>query len=190
MIVNRWGKYRALEDFADVKKGEVIDVTGVVHVTQEIMWACDGCIGEWYNWDIPVEAISNGSPIALQRRRQERTLGSDAEEHRVPRNECRPPTSEKAIGRRNTKKVEEIPIIREHDFLFCQRTHPTCRTCSHAAGWDSAGVAYCSEPLGIATLFDVIVKFPITDEHYCSNHLASSDEKLPPTSDLDSLADS
>ena len=37
MIVKRWGKYRALADFAGVKSGEVIDVTGVLCGTSQVM---------------------------------------------------------------------------------------------------------------------------------------------------------
>ena len=54
MIVKRWGKYRALEDFADVKKDDVIDVTGVMEGPHEIMWACNGRISDWHDWDVPV----------------------------------------------------------------------------------------------------------------------------------------
>ena len=54
MIVKRWGKYRALEDFADVKKDDVIDVTGVTEGPHEIMWACNGRISDWHDWDVPV----------------------------------------------------------------------------------------------------------------------------------------
>jgi hypothetical protein len=187
MIVKRWGKYRALVDFADVKQGEVIDVSGVVCGKQEIMWLCRGRVSDWTHWDLPVEPIENQphfdvrqqrvpfSTVKRQMREQNlHVLSADAREGKPTAAAVIALLKERAAAGEQGA-VEALAELRAvHSSLTENRQlttdHPKCLTCPYAFGWDSVGTAYCSQPLGIATLFDEATRFPVTDEQYCSHH--------------------
>lgn len=186
MIVNRWGKYRALADFADVKSGEIIDVTGVVCGSKEVMWACRSRISDWHNWELPVEPVENQPHF-------------DVRTQRVPFSKVKRQMREEnlrellpGVRQGNSDSLLGIQMIRDRavagDVEATQQLsallnvlladsrlptadgHPKCLTCPYASGWDSVGTAYCSQPLGIASLFDEATRFPVTDEQYCSHH--------------------
>jgi hypothetical protein len=194
MIVKRWGKYRALEDFADVKKDDVIDVTGVVEGSHEIMWACNGRISDWHDWDVPVIAFQ--SSVIGQKVKTRGNLKQLAKDAR----ECEPSAvaiisllKERAAAGESgaIDALEELRAEynsevggREYPSGYSQGSsevvqlsvvcnlpsHPKCLTCSHSSGWDSSGLGFCTQPLGIPSLFDENARFPITAEQYCSNH--------------------
>ena len=183
MIVKRWGKYRALEDFADVKKDDVIDVTGVMEGPHEIMWACNGRISDWHEWDIPV--VGPQTTISTQNdnvRRRKSLSGSNAVSTACDVIDRM--TVESEVGGREypsgysqgSSEVVQLSVV-------CNLpSHPKCLTCSHSSGWDSSGLGFCTQPLGISSLFDENARFPITDEQYCSNHSqVKNDLRLPST---------
>lgn len=175
MIVKRWGKYRALADFANVLLGEVIDVTGVICDKQEIMWLCRGRVSDWTHWDLPVEPVENQPHFDVRATRPRLTSIKQCDKKE-----------------RTSELVEVIRLLQVHALAGEQGAiealaelqgsspltenrlpitdHPKCLTCPYATGWDSVGTAYCSQPLGIATLFDEATRFPVTDEQYCSHH--------------------
>jgi hypothetical protein len=209
MIINRWGKYRALADFADVKVGEVIDVTGVLCGISQVMWLCRSLVSDWTNWDLPVEPVENQphfdvskqrvpfSTVKLQMREESlKELTSDVRAGK--------PTALAVIRslRKHAAAGEQgaIEALAElqgvHTSLSSPSPltdnrkpitdHPKCLSCPYASGWDSVGTAYCSQPLGIATLFDTITKFPVTDEQYCSHHPEAKTVPCPPPSEENS----
>jgi len=191
MIVNRWGKYRALQDFpdvarsADVRLDEVIDVTGVLCGTRQVMWLCRGRVSDWNDWDLPVEPVENQPHHAVRETRPKfsevkrqmrednlQALTADAREGK--------PTALAVIrslrvhaNAGETGAIEALVELQSSLTKNRQPTtdnHPKCLTCPHSSAWDSSGVGYCTQPLGIASLFDEHTRFPVTDEQYCSNH--------------------
>jgi hypothetical protein len=207
MIVKRWGKYRAVEDFADVKKDDVIDVTGVMEGPHEIMWASNGRISDWHDWNIPVigfhssviprQGLPRGVGQKLKSRGNSKQLAKDSRE-------CKPSAvaiisllKERAAAGESgaIDALEELYAEynsevggRESEVVqlsvVCNLTsHPKCLTCSHSAGWDSSGLGFCTQPLGISSLFDEHARFPITDEQYCSNHSEVKRDNRLQTSD-------
>ena len=190
MIVKRWGKYRALEDFADVKKDDVIDVTGVMEGPHEIMWACNGRISDWHTWDIPVvgpqtSVITQNDNVRRVKSLLRKSLVADTRELKPSAVAIISLLKERAAAG-ETGAIDALEELRaeynsevggresEVTSLADVRSpiafHPKCVTCSHSAGWDSSGLGFCTQPLGISSLFDEHARFPITDEQYCSNH--------------------
>jgi hypothetical protein len=168
MIVNRWGKYRALADFANVKQDEVIDVTGVLCGTRQVMWICRSRVSDWTDWDLPVEPVENQPHF-------------DVRKQRVPFSAVKRQMREENAAAGKQRAIEALAELQGvHTSLSSlspltdnrklTTDHPKCLTCPYASGWDSVGTAYCSQPLGIATLFDEATRFPVTDEQYCSHH--------------------
>jgi len=203
MIVKRWGKYRALADFAGVKSGEVIDVTGVLCGTSQVMWLCRSLVSDWHDWDIPVVPIENQphfdvrtqrvpfSTVKRQMREESlKELSPDAREGKpTALAVIRSLRKHAAAGEQGA--IEALAELRGSLTSPSPLTenrlpitdHPKCLTCPYATGWDSVGTAYCSQPLGIATLFDTITKFPVTDEQYCSHHPEANTVPCPPPSE-------
>lgn len=241
MIVKRWGKYRALEDFADVKKDDVIDVTGVMEGPHEIMWASNGRISDWHDWDIPV--VGPQTTISTQNDNERRvksllrkSLVADARELKPSAVAIIALLKERAAAgeagaiealeelRVEYQKADNRPQITDNgpecklsiikqrdsaitisgsdslshdcDIVFQVQSdssladarsptasHPKCVMCSHSAGWDSSGLGFCTQPLGISSLFDEHARFPITDEQYCSNHSEVKRDNRLQTSD-------
>jgi len=158
MIVKRWGKYRALADFANVLLGEVIDVTGVICDKREVMWLCRGCVSDWTHWDLPVEPVEkkerSSELVEVIRLLQVHALAGEQ-------------GAIEALAELRGSLPSPASLTDNREPIT---DHPKCLTCSYASTWDSAGTAYCSQPLGIATLFDETTRFPVTDEQYCSHH--------------------
>ena len=180
MMVNRWGKYRALADFADVKQGEVIDVTGVLCGTRQVMWICRTRVSDWTDWDLPVEPVENQPHFDVRKQRvplstvkreilegiSEAGKSADLAVITIIQSLC------KHADAGEQGAIEALAALRGPltDNRQPITDHPKCLTCPYAFGWDSVGTAYCSQPLGIATLFDEATRFPVTDEQYCSHH--------------------
>jgi hypothetical protein len=184
MIVKRWGKYRALADFADVKVGEIIEVTGVICDSTQVIWVCRGRVSDWHDWDLSVEPVENQphfdvrkqrvpfSTVKRQMREENlRVLSADAREGKPTATAVIALLKESAAAGEQGA-IEALVELRAGltDNRQLTTDHPKCLTCPYAFGWDSVGTAYCSQPLGIATLFDEATRFPVTDEQYCSHH--------------------
>jgi hypothetical protein len=205
MIVKRWGKYRALEDFADVKKDDVIDVTGVMEGPHEIMWACNGRISDWHTWDIPVvgpqtSVITQNDNVRRVKSLLRKSLVADTRELKPSAVAIISLLKERAAAG-ESGAIDALEELRAESGIGSQLSgigqklssladnrlpmtdHLKCLTCSHSSGWDSSGLGFCTQPLGISSLFDENARFPITDEQYCSNHSEVKRDNRLQTSD-------
>ena len=190
MIVKRWGKYTAVETFADVAEGDVIDVTGVTERDHQIMWVCNKRVSDWHDWDIPVLPVENQpheQSDIMQRSR--RNVASDARLGELTAfaviallKEHAAAGEQGAIEALAELRKESLTLERPSSVdtpmnysdmkgvSLIHNGHPKCDSCPFGKGWDSSGLGFCTQPLGISTLFDENVRFPITDEQYCSHH--------------------